>query len=124
MSTAQTADLFGYVRSPPTAPVYPHSPGFKGESGGPSEQAAKNIAPKVTGLRRMVLDFLRSKATEPMTADQIAAAINRSILSIRPRVAELNALGLIEPDQTRGKNESGMTANRWRAIPEQHEATS
>jgi hypothetical protein len=119
--THSTADLFGWI-SPPIAPAepahYPAAPGFKGPRDGPSHEAAKAVALSVTGRRREVLDFLRTRATEPMTADAIAAALSRSILSIRPRVCELHALGLIEADTTRGKNESGMTASRWKAIPE------
>ncbi len=111
-----TPDLFGYVPSPPTAPLYPpHGAGFKGERGGTSEEAAKAIALSVTGRRREVLEFLRTKAAEPMTADEIAVALQRSILSIRPRVSELYQMGLVEPHSTRGRNESsGLLARKWR----------
>ena len=106
-------DLFG-IQSPSVAPIYPHRPGFKSSRDGPSAQAAKVIAPTVTGRRREVLDYLRTRATEPMTADDIAAALNRSPFGVRPRVSELAALGLIERADARGKNQSGMTASRWR----------
>lgn len=113
-------DLFGWHPSPPTVPAgpahYPTLPGHKGPEGGPSHEAAQKIAPKVTGRRKEVLDFLQKRATAPMTADAIAVALNRSPFGVRPRVAELHAMGLIEPDTTRGKNESGMSAHRWRPV--------
>lgn len=110
----------GWQPSPPlvpddTPPRYPDAPGFKGERNGPSEQAAKVIALGVTGRRAEVLDYLRTRATRPETADEIAAQLNRSILSIRPRVAELHKLGLVEAAPQRGTNLSGMTAHCWRA---------
>lgn len=116
MRTDSTAgDLFGW-QAPEPPPSYPQAAGFKGERDGPSERAAKIISRIVTGRRAEVLDYLKTKATEPMTADQIAVRLGRTPFSIRPRVAELHALGLIEPASERGKNESGMTANRWRAV--------
>lgn len=114
----RSADLFGWA--PPTAPGesarYPATPGYRGGRDGPSAAAAKMIASSVTGRRREVLEFLRSRAREPMTADEIAVAINRSPFAVRPRVSELAALKLIERADTRGKNTSGMSASRWRAV--------
>jgi hypothetical protein len=40
----------------------------------------------------------------------------RSSLSIRPRVAELKAMGKITPTGDRRRNESGMSASVWRAV--------
>jgi hypothetical protein len=54
-------------------------------------------------------------ATEPLTADQIAIRLQRSPLSIRPRVSELAAAGKLVRADERGKNESGMSAIKWRA---------
>jgi predicted ArsR family transcriptional regulator len=48
------------------------------------------------------------------TADEIAMDLNLSVLSVRPRVSELNRNGEIEQTGTRRKNESGMTATVWR----------
>lgn len=114
----EAPDLFGF--SPPTAPDsprYPNAPGFKGKRGGPSEQAAKRIAPIVTGRKREVLAFLATKAPEPMTADEIARHLQRTPFSIRPRVSELHQMGLVEPVPVRGRNESGLSAWRWRVVP-------
>jgi hypothetical protein len=49
-----------------------------------------------------------------MTADEIAAQLGCSILSVRPRVSELNVGGEIEQTGARRKNASGMTATVWR----------
>jgi hypothetical protein len=97
-------------------PTYPQVAGFKGEPGGPSEAAAKVINLSITGRRAEVLDLLRSRAERALTADEIAVRLNRSILSVRPRVAELHKLGLIEPATQRGRNESGMSAHCWQAV--------
>lgn len=107
----------GWQPSPSIVPdSYPHSPGYKGERDGPSERAAKVIALTVTGRRAEVLSYLRTRAAGPETADEIATGLNRSILSIRPRVAELHAMGMVEAVAQRGRNESGMTAHRWKAV--------
>lgn len=118
IAEAARPDLFGWTASPDISPTahYPHTVGFKGGRDGPSAQAAKAIAGTVTGRRLEILDFLRHRAAEPMTADAIASAIGRNILGVRPRVSELAALNLIERADTRGKNQSGMTASRWRAV--------
>jgi len=50
------------------------------------------------------------------TADQVAEKLNRSILSVRPRVAELHRKGDIRPSG-RGRNESGMSASLWVMSP-------
>lgn len=90
---------------------YPDSPGFKAP--GPSAEAAGAIAGTAKTLRAQVLRTV-IRSDRGMTADEIAATLNRSILSVRPRVSELNRLGLIEKAPGRGKNESGMSATVWR----------
>ena len=89
--------------------TYPDAPGFK--VSGPSEQAAEAMSGTASKMRAAVL---RQFATYPggATADEIAKDLNLSVLSVRPRVSELNRNGEIE--QTRRKNKSGMTATVWR----------
>lgn len=104
-------NLFGWQDWPPE---YPHVPGWKGTD--TSREAAKAIAPSAKTLRGQVLGFLKRLAPdEALTADQIAVGMQRSILSIRPRVSELAAAGAIVRGDKRGKNESGMSAATWRA---------
>jgi hypothetical protein len=112
MSAAQLS-LFGGEYCPPE-PIarYPHGPGYK--RSGTSSAAARHVADTATRLR---MDVLREFTAGEWTADQIATRIGRSILSVRPRVSELSALGKIEPTGERRKNESGMTAAVWRVRP-------
>lgn len=50
----------------------------------------------------------------PMTADEIAQALDVSILTIRPRVTELRHAQRIEPTGQRRKTAAGNTAIVWR----------
>jgi hypothetical protein len=109
-------DLFGWTDWPPDnhEQQYPDAPGFK--EWGASRDAALAIAPAVPALQDRVLRLLKSLAPdECLTADEIAIRLQRSILSIRPRVSELAVAGKIVRTDQRGKNESGMTACKWRA---------
>jgi hypothetical protein len=95
----------------PANQVYPDSPGYR--TVGTSELAAATIAPAATKLRALVLaEFQRAGAG--LTADEIAKALNLSVLSVRPRVSELRRNGEIEQTGSRRKNESEMTATVWR----------
>jgi hypothetical protein len=91
---------------------YPIGPGFKAP--GPSQEAAEAIAGVASNLRDKVLEIIAS-TPGGSTADNIAFGLNRSILSIRPRVSELHRLGKIRPSGARGRNESGMSATIWEA---------
>lgn len=104
---------FDFFRPPERQASYPDTPGSKAP--GTSADAAKFIAPKVTGLRLKCLQHLRSKG--PRTADETAAEIGVSLLSIRPRFSELRAMGLIKETGDRRNNESGVAAMVWRATP-------
>lgn len=88
---------------------YPRTPGYKAP--GTSQEAAARIAPKVSGLRQKVLDSL--KAEGPGTPDEVAARLNISILSIRPRFSELSELGLIRATGIRRRNASGHAADEY-----------
>ena len=94
--------------------MYPESPGFK--AAGPSEQAAKAIAGTAKTLRDKVLQTIAATPAG-ITADEIATKLNKSPFSVRPRVSELRRLGEIRPADSRGKNESGMTASLWVVSP-------
>jgi hypothetical protein len=97
-----------------TADRYPSAPGFKVE--GPSREAAEAIAPAAKNLRDRVLTLVQSlDHGEAITADQIAVRLKRSPLSVRPRVSELAAAGKLVRTSGRGKNDSGMSATKWRA---------
>jgi hypothetical protein len=92
---------------------YPHHPGSK--SPGASSEAAHAIARHATTLKMRVYSFLRDHHPASFSADQIAKSLGETILSVRPRVSELNKSGEIEAAEGRSKNESGMSAHCWRA---------
>jgi hypothetical protein len=94
--------------------VYPDAPGFK--SSGTSEQAATAISGTAKTLRDQVLHTIAA-SPHGLTADEVANKLNKSILSVRPRVSELRRQGEIRQTGGRGKNDSGMTANRWTLAP-------
>ena len=106
-------DLFGWQDWPPSPQKYPDAPGFKAP--GTSQEAAASIAASAKNLRGKVLAFFRDNSPAAFSADELAIRLRRSPLSVRPRVSELAAAGLIEKADERTKNESGMTAARWRA---------
>lgn len=103
MTTQST--LFDY------AARYPHSPGYKSRS--TSRQSAEAMAPKVETLREQCLAAL----TVDSTADEVAGRLNKSVLSIRPRVAELARLGKIVDSGIRRANESSHRAIVWTTNP-------
>jgi predicted ArsR family transcriptional regulator len=94
--------------------AYPGTPGWKAE--GPSRDAAKAVTRHAKTLRDRVHRFLQEQYPSAYSADQIAARLGETILSVRPRVSELHKAQLIEAVASRSKNQSGMTANCWRAV--------
>lgn len=92
---------------------YPLVPGSK-EKNGCSSLAAARIAPTAAQLCALCLRSLKDSG--PATADELAARLDRSILTIRPRVSELNKIGKIEQTGQRRKNSSGMSAAEWKIV--------
>ena len=90
--------------------MYPDIPGYKEPT--TSKEAAQEMASSAKLLRVKCLDMIRK---HPMTADQVAAILDLSVLSVRPRISELYAKGLIEKTKMRGRNASGKRATVWRA---------
>ena len=89
--------------------TYPNQPGYK--VSGTSEDAAAAIAEHAPTLRQRVLDIF---ATREWTADEAAEHLGESVLSVRPRLSELNRMGLIVQTGHRRINNSGMSANVWK----------
>lgn len=97
-----TTDLFSY----------PHAPGAQNRD--TSRAAADQVAATAPQLRARALHVLeRSKG---LTADQVAARLGESILSIRPRVTELARLGKVRDSGERRRNASGRSAIVWAPI--------
>lgn len=89
---------------------YPNTPGWKARD--TSKAAALSVTSRADTLRNKCLAILQ---TTSLTADEVAHQLNESILSIRPRITELNAKGLITDTGERRRNDSGRFAIVWRA---------
>lgn len=72
------------------------------------------MASTAASLRAQVLAAIKLR---PLTADEVAAQLQRSVLSIRPRLSELVNSGQIMRSDERRTNVSGRTANVWRVCP-------
>ena len=94
-----------------TLDLYPHTPGAKRT--GTSKLAADSMRERAPTLRDRVLSILK---LESLTADEVAQNLAQSILSIRPRLSELLALGKIVETSERRRNQSGKLATVWRAV--------
>ncbi len=92
---------------PPPIAGGPHT-----KAGAPrtSRDAADSVAPELGALQRAVLGALASAS---LTADEIAARLYRTVLSIRPRVSELHDAGLVRETEQRRANASGRMAVVW-----------
>ena len=103
--------------------TYPEAPGYKVETPETSREAAEALGDRAATLRACAVELLRKK---PMTSDEIAAELRTPFMSdadfaefkrsIRPRVSELMADGLVEATAMRRKNISGKSAAVWTAI--------
>lgn len=90
---------------------YPSDPGYKQTA--TAKDAAEAMKPRAALLREQVYEILRRC---PCTADEVAATLKESVLSIRPRLSELNAAKRIVDTGHRRKNKSGRTAAVWRVL--------
>lgn len=91
---------------------YPSKPGYRRT--GTSRDAAKAITPRALSLKVRALGLLKDFA---LTADEIAAKLGVTVLSARPRVAELHCAGKIYDTGRTRANESGLQATVWKALP-------
>lgn len=84
-----------------------------GYSGMDTRKAALDeVKPKKRYVRVKVLNALSNAA---LTADEIADAINESILTVRPCVTELGNEGVLVKTSLRRPNKSGRKAIVWMA---------
>ena len=73
------------------------------EKGGASEAAARSMVQSAATLSTRVLSYLN--ANGPATTDETAAALEVSVLAVRPRFSELLLRGSIEKTAERRRNE-------------------
>ena len=90
---------------------YPDVPGFK--VGGTSREAAEAAQVGAELLRFRVFQALKAG---PSTADECACRIGESVLSVRPRMTELKAMGKVIDTGVRRKNASGRRAAVWAPV--------
>jgi len=100
------------VTHPDLLTWYPARAGHKGRDTGAAAADAVERHGRAARLRDAVLAAVR---VAPMTADECAAVLRESVLSIRPRFSELAARGLLIDAGLRRANESGRNAIVWRA---------
>lgn len=93
---------------------YPNSPGYKEQT--TSKDAAKKIESRAKTLRAQCYNVL---LLHNLTADEVAAHLGESVLSIRPRISELVKLELIKETGVRRMNESGNRAHVYKAVKEE-----
>lgn len=104
-------DLFDYF--PPAR--YPADPGHKGIE--TSLQAAESMRDRAPRLRAECLRTI-GQYIDGLTADECAAILDLSVLSIRPRFSELNLAGKIYDTKERRANVSGRSAAVWKVAPQ------
>ena len=107
MSMSEQQSLFG---GEARSVIYPDAAGYKQQT--TSRDAAASI--DAGTLRADVVAALSSAG--PMTADECAAHLRRSPLSIRPRFSELRCKDAIVDTGARRENASGRRAIVWRLV--------
>ena len=75
-------------------------------------KAADVVAPKVTGMRLKVLQAL--DVVDGMTGSQLTDHLDAWINSVKPRLTELQGMGLVEDSGQRQKNTRGNQEVVWR----------
>jgi hypothetical protein len=95
-------------------PMYPNTPSV-GQTD-TSRLAAEAIAPNVQTLREKALALI---AERPSTADEVAEAMNESILAVRPRISELKTMGKVMATDLRRKNRFNRSQIVWALVPAQ-----
>jgi hypothetical protein len=93
---------------------YPDAPGYK--SGDTSRDAARAMTGRASLLRKRVYAEIAAAGLSGLSADQVAAKLGESVLSIRPRLSELfhSNPPRIVPTGERRTNTSSMLAKVWR----------
>jgi len=87
--------------------TYPIEPGSKGTDG-TSQTAATFMAPRVSGMRRKVLEAYADAGEA--TVLEMVDRTGMERWSLQPRVSELRRMGLLESTGQRRANPSGQGA--------------
>ena len=94
--------------------TWPGDPGPTAHKHGPDTEqlALEFVAPKLTGLRLQALQSLAS--VQPgLTGSQVAEKMDAWIYSVKPRLTELERMGLVRDSGERAKNDRGRQEIVW-----------
>lgn len=91
--------------------------GYK--AGLPAREAAQDQVPRTLIIRGLVLQALES-TRHPLSSDEIAEMIEVDFISVRPRVSELLAKGLIRDSGSRRPSRYGRLVTGWELAPAAH----
>jgi hypothetical protein len=104
MASAAPVDLFAYRAS------YPDAPGFKSRE--TSRQAAEDMTKRAGTLQALAMAAFCAHPAG-MTADEVATAIGKTVLAIRPRISIMAIANEIIDSGARRRNISGKSAIVW-----------
>lgn len=93
--------------------TYPKHAGWKDSTTSRDAAIAIEKTGRAATLREDVLAYFRTG--RDATADEVAEALKESPLSVRPRVAELKASGLLIETGIRRKSSTGRSSHVWKA---------
>lgn len=75
-------------------------------------QAAVQVAPRVTGLRKQALEAL-SRQTQGATGEELSEIMGEWLYSVKPRLTELARFGLVEDSGRRKVNKRKRSEIIW-----------
>ncbi len=95
--------------------TWPGDPGPTAHKHGPDTEqlALEFVAPKLSGLRLKALQSLAS-AHPGLTGSQVAEKMDAWIYSVKPRLTELQRMGLVVDSGERAKNERKRQEVVWK----------
>jgi predicted HTH transcriptional regulator len=89
---------------------YPHSAGFQKDDC--SKEAAHNVNRTLSERQKLVFNALKSHANGA-TSEEIAQALDKPALSVKPRLTELLLMGKIRKSGKKGKTQLGGNCHIW-----------
>jgi len=94
--------------------TWPGDPGPTAHKHGPDTEqlALEFVAPKLSGLRLKALQSLAS-VHPGLTGSQVAQKMDAWIYSVKPRLTELERMGLVRDSGERAKNDRGRQEIVW-----------
>lgn len=112
---SRSTHIAGAFMSRPTR--FPHVPGSKDIEGSVSEDNARSMAQRGSDkhLRGRALAYVSESG--PVTADAVALFLKHDHSTVRPRLGELAAMGLVYALEETGKGRNGGKAILWAATP-------